>query len=187
MAGNVRQRMIAGALDLLSRRGLQSTSFAEVTQATHTPRGSIYHHFPGGKQELVLEALDANARDFVTHVEQVPRQTPEEFAATLVTHLRHYIVESNYSAGCAAAAVTVAAENEEQLERCHQVFSTFLEATRSGLVECGVTDDAARDFAVLTVTSMGGANTLARAARNTDVLDSIERQLRDHAASLPRT
>ena len=113
MAGNVRQRMIAGALDLLSRRGLQSTSFAEVTQATHTPRGSIYHHFPGGKQELVLEALDANARDFVTHVEQVPRQTPEEFAATLVTHLRHYIVESNYSAGCAAAAVTVAAENEE--------------------------------------------------------------------------
>ena len=53
MPSPVRDRMISGALDLLARRGLQATSFAEVTQATQTPRGSIYHHFPGGKQQLV--------------------------------------------------------------------------------------------------------------------------------------
>ena len=75
MAKNVRQRMIAGAGDLLSRRGLQSTSFAEVTQATGTPRGSIYHHFPGGKQELVLAALDANIENFVKNIASIPRRS----------------------------------------------------------------------------------------------------------------
>ena len=48
MASTTRQDMIIGAAGLLSRRGLQGTSFSEVLAATGAPRGSLYHHFPGG-------------------------------------------------------------------------------------------------------------------------------------------
>ena len=62
MTSDARNRMIAGAARLLARRGLQATSFSTVLAATGAPRGSIYHHFPGGKDELVVAALDATER-----------------------------------------------------------------------------------------------------------------------------
>ena len=57
-AGDVRERMVDGAMALLARRGLQATSFSEVLAATGAPRGSLYHHFPAGKDQLVAEAVD---------------------------------------------------------------------------------------------------------------------------------
>src|SRR6185295_14570927 len=56
--GDVRARMVAGAVRLLATRGLEGTSFAEILALTDTPRGSVYHHFPGGKSELVHAGLD---------------------------------------------------------------------------------------------------------------------------------
>ena len=56
--GDVRTKMVKGAAGLLATKGVEGTSFAEVLAATDAPRGSIYHHFPGGKSELVHAALD---------------------------------------------------------------------------------------------------------------------------------
>lgn len=50
--------MIRGATEVLGRRGLHATAFSEVLALTGASRGSIYHHFPGGKAELVEAALD---------------------------------------------------------------------------------------------------------------------------------
>ena len=54
----VREVMVAGAARLLAVRGLEGTSFAEVLAATGAPRGSTYHPFPGGKRELVSDAVE---------------------------------------------------------------------------------------------------------------------------------
>src|ERR1700684_300010 len=56
--GAVRGRMAEGAVRLLATKGVEGTSFAEVLEATDSPRGSVYHHFPGGKPELLHAALD---------------------------------------------------------------------------------------------------------------------------------
>src|SRR5271163_2682426 len=56
--GAVRARMVEGAVRLLATKGVEGTSFAEVLEATGSPRGSVYHHFPGGKPELLHAALD---------------------------------------------------------------------------------------------------------------------------------
>lgn len=186
MAKNVRQRMIVGAHDLLSRRGLQSTSFAEVTQATHTPRGSIYHHFPGGKQELVLAALDADERRRVEALNEIPRVNPEQYMRGVLDDFRRYMIESGFEAGCAATAVTVAAENTEQLDRCAKVFSAFIDAAFEGLLGCGVDPQAARDYATVALCTMGGATTMARASRSAEAIDSVERYLITQAGALPR-
>ena len=49
---NVRSNMVEGAVRLLASRGVEGTSFSEVLAAADAPRGSVYHHFPGGKSEL---------------------------------------------------------------------------------------------------------------------------------------
>ena len=48
---------------LLAQKGVQGTSFMDVLEATGAPRGSLYHHFPGGKDELVLAAMDEASRE----------------------------------------------------------------------------------------------------------------------------
>ena len=57
MTSDTRAKMVAGAADLMSRRGVNATSMREVVRHTGTPRGSIGHHFPGGKQQLIEDAL----------------------------------------------------------------------------------------------------------------------------------
>src|SRR5437879_7196953 len=59
MARGVRERMVAGAVNLLARHVLQATSFSEVLEHSGAPRGSVYHHFPGGKDQMIGSALDA--------------------------------------------------------------------------------------------------------------------------------
>ena len=57
MPSDTRAKMVAGAADLMSRRGVNATSMRDVVRHTGTPRGSIGHHFPRGKQQLIEDAL----------------------------------------------------------------------------------------------------------------------------------
>ena len=56
MARDSKEQMIEGAIQLLATKGLQATSFSEVLALTGAPRGSIYHHFPKGKNEMTFSA-----------------------------------------------------------------------------------------------------------------------------------
>ena len=57
MTSDTRAKMVAGAADLMSRRGVNATSLRDVVRHTGTPRGSLGHHFPRGKQQLIEDAL----------------------------------------------------------------------------------------------------------------------------------
>lgn len=187
MPSHVRARMIAGALDLLARRGLQATSFAEVTQATQTPRGSIYHHFPGGKQELVLEALALNTHQWLDAVATVEHHAPEQVVGELLRRLRAFLGETNFEAGSAVGAVTIAAENPTQLEHCHAAFEALTGAIAKALTDSGATASAASEHAQLLTSSMIGMTMTSRAARGYDGFDAAARQLVDLAKRLPRS
>src|SRR5260370_126560 len=52
-----RSRMVEAASELFRRRGYHGTAFSDVVRESGAPRGSIYFHFPGGKQELAREAV----------------------------------------------------------------------------------------------------------------------------------
>src|SRR3989440_11061505 len=56
MTTDSRQRMIETAALVMRERGVEATSFSEVLARSGAPRGSIYHHFPGGKAQLIEEA-----------------------------------------------------------------------------------------------------------------------------------
>src|SRR3954462_12739303 len=53
---DARRRMIESAAVLFRERGVQGTSFSDVLAHSGAPRGSIYHHFQGGKTQLAEEA-----------------------------------------------------------------------------------------------------------------------------------
>ena len=83
MSSDVRDRMADTAARLLAERGYQSTSFSEVIDSSGAPRGSIYHHFPGGKDEPVAHALDRQAARVIAGLDRLEGRTPVEVVAAL--------------------------------------------------------------------------------------------------------
>jgi TetR/AcrR family transcriptional repressor of lmrAB and yxaGH operons len=115
MARGVRQRMVASAVDLLARRGLQATSFSEVLQHSGAPRGSVYHHFPEGKDQMIGAALGA-AGDRAIDLLDLKAGAPAEEIATWFLHIwREVLIRGKFEAGCAVLAVAVAADSPELL------------------------------------------------------------------------
>ncbi|MGG7507221.1 TetR/AcrR family transcriptional regulator [Plantibacter sp. YIM 135249] len=185
MAGTVRTTMIEGATRLLATRGLQGTSFSEVLELTGAPRGSVYHHFPDGKEQLVGEAIDLAGARAIDVLDQLAGSTPEAVADRFLSLWRSVLTMSELRAGCAVLAVTIATDSPELLDRTAAVFRTWRERLTGLLVEGGVPDAEAARFAATLIAASEGAVVLARAEQSLVPFDLVAESLRAQAATLP--
>ena len=76
MAGDTRERMIEAAVHALRRDGVEGMSFTGVLRESGAARGAIYHHFPGGKSQLVAEAATDNGNEVRALLAQLPAESP---------------------------------------------------------------------------------------------------------------
>jgi TetR/AcrR family transcriptional repressor of lmrAB and yxaGH operons len=177
MAGEVRDRMVEGAMALLAQRGLQATSFAEVLAATGTPRGSLYHHFPGGKDQLVAAAVDRAGAVLTDAMEPVAGAPAEAVVARFLAIWRAVLTRSQCESGCAVLAVTVAADSEELLSHATAVFRAWRERLSDLLHQGGLAPEAARRFAMVLIASAEGAVVLSRADQSMEAFEAVAQQL----------
>src|SRR5713226_443984 len=80
MADDAREKMILGAVRLLATTGLEGVSFSTVLEATGAPRGSIYHHFPEGKNQLIKLAVERAGQYLLIAMEKPARTGAIEVA-----------------------------------------------------------------------------------------------------------
>src|SRR4051794_5171933 len=103
---STRQRMLGSAARLFREHGYSGTGFRDVVAHSNAPRGSIYHHFPGGKAQLGAEAV-ATAGEFMN--ELISRGVDSEnFVAGFERFWRwwiKFIEADDYRAGCPVVAV----------------------------------------------------------------------------------
>jgi len=192
MAKGVRERMVASAVSLLARRGLQSTSFSEVLEDSGAPRGSVYHHFPRGKDQMIGSALDA-AGDRAIELLDRKAGAPAEEITTWFLHIwREVLIRGRFEAGCAVLAVAVAADSPELLNQTARVFRTWRRRLAELLDQGGLQAADAARFAAVLVASSEGAVVLARAEQSLEPFDLVAEQLVDqvrtlsHKAKVPR-
>jgi AcrR family transcriptional regulator len=184
-----RERMIQSAGTLLRERGLAGTSFREVLAHSGAPRGSIYHHFPDGKNQLVEEAVRAAG---VAGGQLIAAAAGDrDPVATLRTFIRLWglgLEASGYEAGCPLVAVTTAASTDEPALRAAaaEAFAAWHDALAAGLRDAGLSRARARRLATTIVAAVEGAVILCRAQHDgrplTDVGAELELLLR---AALP--
>ncbi len=172
--GAVRARMVEGAVRLLATRGVEGTSFAEVLEATGSPRGSVYHHFPGGKPELLHAALDVASDRGLAAMEATRGQPPPAVIKRFLALWRALLDRSNLTAGCAVVAVTVAATNDDLLDHAGTVFRAWTELLTELCVAGGMNTDPARRLAVTVIAATEGAVALCRAERSKQPFDDVE-------------
>ena len=173
MAEGVRQRMVDTAAVLLARHGLQATSFTEVLKASGAPRGSLYHHFPGGKDDLVLAALDAAGSRAGTVLDGIAGQPADVVAERFIGLWRAVLTRSDFTAGCSLLAVTVAADSEPLLDKAGTIFAAWTVRIAGLLAEGGVPAEQSTALATSLIAACEGGVVLARAARSLAPYDAV--------------
>jgi len=165
VSDGVKQRMIREAALALARKGLQRASFSEVLEAAGAPRGSLYHHFPNGKAELVLDALAAASERVTKALDATAGKPAPEVAAAFFAIWRNVLALTDFGAGCAVAAVTVAAETPAQIDSVAAIFRAWRDQLAGLLAAGGIEDKQSHSLAATLVSAAEGAVVLARAER----------------------
>lgn len=164
-------------MKLLARRGLQATSFSEVLELTGAPRGSIYHHFPEGKDQLVSAAIELAGERALRPLEEIAGASPEEVTEVFLGMWRRLLTAANFDAGCSVLAVTVATDSRELLDHAGDVFRSWRGRLAELLQQGGLPPDAARQLATTLVAASEGAVVLSRAERSMEPFDLVSGQL----------
>jgi AcrR family transcriptional regulator len=178
-----RERMVISAALLMRERGAQPTAIADVLEHSGAPRGSAYHYFPGGRTQLLCEAIDY-AGEYVAG-KIADAETGLDALDGLIAHYRKQLLRSDYRAGCPVVAVTVEAGDparQEQatpvIQRAAAAFARWTDLIAQRLMSDGVSAARAEELAMLTTTAIEGAIIVARASRDPKPLDLVHGQLR---------
>lgn len=161
--------MVQAAFELFRKRGYHATAFSDVVRESGAPRGSIYFHFPGGKQQLAREAI-ALAGD---EIEEMVRAAagraddPGSLVRALGEIVAKRLADSGYESGCSIATMVLelAPHDEELSVEFDAVFARWRTALVAQLEPMGVDPARAAVLADLVMSAFEGALVLSRAAR----------------------
>jgi TetR/AcrR family transcriptional repressor of lmrAB and yxaGH operons len=174
---DARQKMIQSAVTLLATRGLEGTAFSDVLAHSGAPRGSIYHHFPDGKDQLVDAAVALAGERALRVLDLVDGPLPGDVTRFFLDLWREVLVRSGLRAGCAVLAVTVATDSPDLLTHAAEVFRAWRSRLAELYVARGVEPRAAERFAVTLVAASEGAVVVSRAERSLEPFDLVSAQL----------
>jgi TetR/AcrR family transcriptional repressor of lmrAB and yxaGH operons len=173
--------MVRTTAKLLQRQGYHATGLNQIVAESDSPKGSIYFHFPGGKEQLAAEALDLSSR-VVT--DQLTAHGAESTAATLESWLRmvaERLERSGFRDGCpiATVALEVAPTSDSLRAACSEHFDRMVDLLTARLRTDGFSPAEARDRATVLYAAIQGALVMAKGRRSAAPLDDIR-------AALPR-
>ncbi len=172
--------MVASAALLIRERGAHPTAIADVLEHSGAPRGSAYHYFPGGRTQLLCEAIDYTADYVADKIGQAP--SGPALLDGMVRFYRKNLIETDFRAGCPVVAVAVEAGERDApspvIDRAAATFDRWNDLIAQRLVDDGMPAKRAKDLAVFVTAALEGAIVLARAARDIAPLDVVHRQLR---------
>lgn len=184
MPGDTRRRMVEGAATLLARQGVQATSFGEVLKLTGGSRGSIYHHFPRGKSQLVEEAVDLLGTQAFDPIERFAGASAEEVTREFLNLWRSFIDGFELRGGCAILTVTVTTDSPELIDHTAAVFKRWRTRLAALLETGGLSARNAAGFATTLIAAVEGALVFARAEQSMDPFDLVADQMLDQVRRL---
>jgi TetR/AcrR family transcriptional regulator, lmrAB and yxaGH operons repressor len=160
-APSSRDRLLKAARAALARRGLHAMSINDLLAAADVAKGAMYHHFPGGKNQLAEQALLGLGQQAAANIRQLGSSS-NDFVANIRTWFDHScsrLKTSQFDLGCplAISALEVGADNPELRSALKQAFNQMREALEQALVAQGLDSDASCNWAYLLISTFEGA------------------------------
>jgi len=172
--------MIASTALLVRERGARATSIDDVLAHSGAPRGSVYHHFPGGRDQLLREATAFAGEVVARRLERGIGRDPLQALDTFLGTYREELIASGFRSGCPLVAVAIESREDGPglQDAAGAAFERWAALLARSFTEGGVAEARARELSVMTLAAVEGALVLCRAQRDAAPLDSVHRQLR---------
>jgi TetR/AcrR family transcriptional regulator, lmrAB and yxaGH operons repressor len=174
MAGT-RDRIVETAAELFRAQGVNGTGVLAILDRARAPRGSLYHHFPGGKTELVLAGLEFESSRVSGDLETLLATDPDPATAVIAfaEALAATLELSDYRLGCPVTTATLELANDDPAVRhlCASTYTTWQHAIGDHLRRHG--RDNAEHVAETILAAIEGALILARAHRDADIVRRV--------------
>jgi len=180
---------IATAARLFHHQGYHGTGLAQVLAESGAPKGSFYFHFPGGKEQLAVEAVKASSTTveaLITNAAERARDAPD-VVRRAGRAIARWLEESSFAEGCAVATLAseAAGTSPALREACEKAYARWRQLFADALRQRGIAAVPASELATLTVAAIEGATLIARTERQADALKAVtamlETQVRAHA------
>jgi AcrR family transcriptional regulator len=174
MARATRERILEASSELFRHQGFAGTGVKQIVAEASAPFGSIYHFFPGGKEQLGEEVIRSSGALYGQLIELffTPGCDPVAATRAFFAGAAQTLIETGYADACpiATVALEVSSTSEPMREACAEVFESWISATAERLREAGLGRARSRSLAISMLCSLEGAFVLARAQRSTEPL-----------------
>jgi TetR/AcrR family transcriptional regulator, lmrAB and yxaGH operons repressor len=176
-----KERMVAAARRLFRERGYVGTALSDVVSESAAPRGSIYFHFPGGKEELAGEVVLLHAGDHIAHINRAAAATTTagQLIESFVNRIRDELIASNYREGCAMAPLVIESmpASDQLSDATRRGFQDIIATLAARLTEKNVPHARAIQLATHACASVEGALIMSRVLRSPEPFDLASAQL----------
>jgi len=178
---DTRDRMVRAADQLFRAQGLHATGVAEILERSGAPRGSLYHYFPGGKEQIAVEAIAHAATTFCRNITAAIDANDGSLPAAVRLYgnaVAARLVATDFLEGCPIgnSAIEGSVGSAAISAACDQAFREFAAVMADHFVEQGVARHEADGLATFVVSAVEGALLLSRVRRDAQpVVDATER------------
>jgi AcrR family transcriptional regulator len=179
MGSETRTRFLDAGIQLFRQQGYAATGVKQLVELGEAPLGSMYHFFPGGKEQIALEGIERAAEGYDVLLDRVFARYPDVGAAALAwfTMAATVLRASDFRDGCPIGTLAgeVAVTHDALRDAGQSVFANWQRRVATRLREVGLSAREARRLASFAVASLEGAILLARVQRSTSPLTDTGR------------
>lgn len=176
-----RQRLVTAALSAFHAQGYRGTGLSQLVDASGFPRGSLYFHFPGGKEELAVAAITQAKDEIGAGIDAAFAATasPAEAMRLIADAFARELETSNYARGCPVTTVALEADEDTPALQavCAASYEDWLARIETRLTAAGFAPERAARLAAFSFSAIEGALILARARRSRGPLDDVAAEL----------
>jgi TetR/AcrR family transcriptional regulator, lmrAB and yxaGH operons repressor len=186
-----RDGIVRSAAALVRERGVHGVGLRQIVAHADGPRGSLQRYFPGGKTQLITEALNLAGAEVLDDTESglVEAATLADAIDAIFAPWRRVLLESNFTMGCPLAATVIDSSGDDRLrQQARSLLDQWRDSVHAALVKFGARESTAGDDASVLLAALEGGLILSRANQSTQPLDTVQRFFTaslTHAAANP--
>lgn len=176
---STRTKMLISAAEVLRERGAAGVTIDEVLARSGAPRGSVYYHFPAGRNQILTEALQYAGEEITEVIDEAAAKGGMYLVRKFVAFWKELLVESDFAAGCPVVAAAIgSADDEPRLTTvAGSIFGHWRDALTRAFVADGFDQAQAGSLAITCIAALEGAVLLCRSTRTVDPLRDVAEQI----------
>ncbi|HSS23861.1 MAG TPA: TetR/AcrR family transcriptional regulator [Mycobacterium sp.] len=176
---DTRKKMLVSAAEVMRERGAAGVTIDEVLARSGAPRGSVYYHFPDGRNQILAEALRYSGDSITAMIDDAAGWGARALLREFIEFWERLLTDGDFTAGCPVVAAAIGSDDDDPKlsAEAGAILGRWCTALTQAFANDGFDDDCAASVAVMSIAALEGAIVLSRSTRCVRPLSQVGEQL----------